>query len=355
MMKFALLLQYLEGKEMDRYKRQIAVIGEEGQQLISNATIMIVGLGGIGSPVAQYLTAAGVGKLILVDDDKVDLSNLHRQILFSEADVGCYKAEKAKDFLTKVNRHVLIEAYTNKFDLDFGYSSVTAVDLIIDGTDNFETRYLINDICALQAKVFISCSILINIIQLILFDTKYLCYRCLYPNPPPIGLTPNCSEAGVLGTVTGIAGTMTANLALNYLLNIEKADAPQVRIFDAKNFSLSSLSIQQNNECIACKQKKINLDDLRTSSAEYGISLEELDRTKYFLVDIRQKEERDIIKLDDDMFFPIKGNNNYEFFLSYKDKKIIFYCASGYRSKLFASELRKLGVDAYYLKTSFTR
>lgn len=355
MMWFVLLPQYQEGKEMDRYKRQIAVIGKEGQQLISNATIMIVGLGGVGSPVAQYLAAAGVGKLILVDDDKVDLSNLHRQILFSEADVGCYKAEKAKEFLSQVNRHVIIEAYTNKFDVDFGCSSVTAVDLIIDGTDNFESRYLINDICALQEKVFISCSILVNIIQVILFDTKHICYRCLYPNPPPMGVIPNCSEAGVLGTVTGIAGTMTANLALNYLLKIEKPEAPHVRIFDAKKFNLSSLSIKQNNECIACKQKKINLDDLRTSGEEYGITLEELDRSKYFLVDIRQKEERDIIKLDDDLFFPIKGNNNYAFFLSYKDKKIIFYCASGHRSKLFASQLRKLGVDAYYLKMSLTR
>ncbi|HDU8293325.1 TPA: HesA/MoeB/ThiF family protein, partial [Legionella pneumophila] len=128
---------------MDRYKRQISVIGEQGQKLINNATIMIVGLGGIGSPVAQYLAAAGVGKLILVDDDKVDLSNLHRQILFNESDIGFYKAEKARDVLSKVNKNVVIEAHTKRFDVDFGYSLVSDIDLIIDGTDNFETRYLI--------------------------------------------------------------------------------------------------------------------------------------------------------------------------------------------------------------------
>ncbi|HEN5561251.1 TPA: thiamine biosynthesis protein ThiF, partial [Legionella pneumophila] len=107
---------------------------------------------------------------------------------------------------------------------------------------------------------------------------------------------PNCSEAGVLGTVTGIAGTMAANLALNYLFKVEDGEAPQVRIVDAKNFSISSLTIKQNNECIACKQKKINFDYLQTSSADYGISIEDLDRNKHFLVDIRQKEEREIIK-----------------------------------------------------------
>lgn len=340
---------------MDRYKRQVAVIGEKGQEALSNATIMVVGLGGIGSPVAQYLAAAGVGKLILIDNDKVDLSNLHRQILFNESDVGCYKAEKAKIVLNQINRNIAIEAYTNKFDVDLGYSLVSDVDLIIDGTDNFETRYLINDICVLKEKVFISCSILVNIVQLILFDTKHICYRCLYPSAPPVGIIPNCAEAGVLGTVTGIAGTMTANLALNHLLKIEKPDEPHIRIFDAKDFNMSSFSIKQNDECVGCKQKKFNLDYLKNNTSEYGIDLEGLDRNEYLLVDVRQKEERDIIKLDDDLFFPIKENSNYEFFLSYKEKKILLYCASGYRSKLFASELRKLGVDAYYLKTGIVK
>lgn len=335
---------------MERYSRQIAVIGEQGQNLISNATVMIIGLGGIGSPVAQYLAAAGVGKLILVDDDKVDCSNLHRQILYNETDVGSYKAEKARDFLIKVNHHVAIETHTRTFDVDFGYSSIAEADLIIDGTDNFKTRYLINDICALRNKVFISCSILINIIQLVLFDTHTLCYRCLYPEPPSAGLIPNCAEAGVLGTVTGIAGTMAAHLALNYLLKTAESQSTQIRIIDTKNFNISSLSINQNNNCIACKQKTINLEYLQSQTADYGISMEELDRTKHALVDIRQKEERAISKLDDDLFYPLMEHNDYSFFLSYKEKDLVFYCASGTRSKLFASELRALGVNAHYLK-----
>ncbi len=313
---------------------------------------MIIGLGGIGSPVAQYLAAAGIGSLILIDNDKVELSNLHRQILFNETDIGYYKAERAKAVLSHVNPHVMIEAYNRKFNAEFGYSLVKDVDLIIDGSDNFETRYLVNDICILKEKTFISCSIFVNIVQLILFNTKRLCYRCLYPNLPPAGEIPNCSEAGVLGTVTGIAGTMAANLALNYLLHIEDPEEPQIRIFNAKDFSMSSFPIKQNNDCLGCKQRRITLTDLKSSSTEYGILLEDINRTEHFLVDIRQKEEREAIKLDDDLFFPVKENNNYDFFLSYKDKKIVFYCASGHRSKLFALELRKLGVEAYYLKTS---
>ena len=335
---------------MKRYQRQVSVIGNEKQNVLNNASIMVVGLGGIGSPVAKYLAAAGIGTLILIDHDKVELTNLHRQILFNEDDVGLYKAERAKEVLNKTNSNINIKAYIDKFDAGFGNSLVPNVDLIIDGTDNYESRYLINDVCVLNEKVFISCSILVNIIQLVLFDTKCLCYRCLYPNAPPAGLSLSCSDAGVLGTVTGIAGTMAANLALNYLLNLEEPFNPRVNVFDAKNFSMSSFPIRQNEECIGCRKKNINFDLFNT--VDYGIDLESIERDKYLLVDIREQEERNITKLDDDFFFPLKEKDNYDFFLSYKEKKILLYCATGYRSKLFASELRKLGVEAYYLKMS---
>ncbi|RUR14106.1 HesA/MoeB/ThiF family protein [Legionella sp. km772] len=339
----------------DRYKRQTAVIGSEGQKKINDAAILIVGLGGIGSPVAQYLAASGVGRLVLVDDDKVELTNLHRQILFNESDIGCYKTETALNVLSKINNKMGIEIHTKKFDRDFDFSLISDVDLVIDGTDNFETRYLINDVCVLRNKVFISCSILVHIIQLILFNPNECCYRCLYPNPPPVGVVPNCSEAGVLGTVTGMAGTMAANLAINFILKTEDTHSSQVRIIDAKNLSLSTFSIKKNKECVSCQQRKINLEELKGQAKDYGLSFKQLDRNKHFLVDIRQKEERELVKLDDDLFFPIKDNLDYDFFLSYKQKQLVFYCASGYRSKLFASELRDLGVDAYYLNERLSK
>lgn len=336
---------------MARYQRQMTVIGHEGQEKLSRARVMIVGLGGIGSPVALYLAAAGVGTLMLVDSDNVELTNLHRQILYKETDLGQSKAEKAKTRLTQINSNIKIEAYSRAFDEEFGASLLSEVDLVIDGTDNFETRYLINDLCAGKKKVFISCSILVNIIQFALFDTQHVCYRCLYPESPPVGLRPNCSEAGVLGSATGIAGTMTANLAIQYLLGEENATTPQIRLFDAKTFTMSSLPIKKNKSCIACVQHQNTLRVSQNNMFDFGIDLEQLDNNKHFLVDIRRQDERELFKLDDDLFFPINERTDYEIFLSHNNKQLVFYCAAAVRSKWFATELRKLGVDAYYLKT----
>lgn len=338
---------------MSRYQRQLAIIGNEGQELLGSSTVLVIGAGGIGSPVLTYLAAAGVGKLILVDHDQVELSNLHRQTLFNEVDVGCYKATKAAETLTKRNSEIAIESYPCVFTAALAHQLMPSVDLIIDGTDNYASRYLINDSCVAYKKPLISCSVFKNIVQLALFDTKKICYRCVYPEAPPAGLIPNCAEAGVLGTVTGIAGTLTANLAINYLLQIDNGKNPTLRIFDASNFSIDAFPIMSNENCIACKQKKINLDDPLSAQGhqiEFGVYLEEIDRQEYLLVDVRTRQERDLIKLDDDLFFPINEQSNYDFFLNYKEKKILLYCAAAYRSQLFAAELRANGVDAYYLR-----
>lgn len=331
------------------------ILGNNGQKLISNATVLVVGTGGIGSPVLTYLAAAGVGKIILIDKDKVELSNLHRQILFNESDIGFYKAIRACDFLKKINSSITVESYTEEFNLDLSQQLIPAVDLVIDGTDNYETRYLINDICVLNQKPFISCSVLKDIVQLVLFNTKKICYRCVYPKAPPAGMIPNCEESGVLGTVTGIAGTLTANLALNFLRKLKNSADPVLRIFDARDFSLDSLPIMPNENCSVCNPKKINSECTDKEIIEIGVSLDDVNRNDYFLVDIRDLSEREIIKLDDDLFFPIKDHFNYDFFLNYKEKKILIYCAKAYRSKLFASELRGKGVDAYYLKNGVSK
>lgn len=135
---------------MNRYKRQLAIIGAEGQQLISNATVLVVGAGGIGSPVLTYLAAAGVGKIILVDKDKVELSNLHRQIIFNENDIGLYKAIRAREYLMQLNSVIAVESFASEFNIELSRQLIPAADLVIDGTDNYETRYLINDICVLS-------------------------------------------------------------------------------------------------------------------------------------------------------------------------------------------------------------
>lgn len=335
---------------MDRYKRQLAIIGAEGQKLIASATILVVGAGGIGSPILTYLAAAGVGKIILVDKDKVELSNLHRQILFNENDVGLYKAARAREYLAQINSAIEVESYASEFNIELSRQLIPIADLVIDGTDNYETRYLINDICVLNEKSFISSSVLNDIVQLVLFNTKKICYRCVYPKAPPAGMIPNCEEAGVLGTVTGIAGTLTAHLALHYLLKLENCNDSVMRIFNAMDFSLTSLPIIPNEGCSTCQQKKSNLYCFENNISQFGVLLDDIDRNEYFLVDIRDISERETVKLEDDLFFPIKDNFNYDFFLNYKGKKILIYCAKGNRSKLFVVELRAKGVNAYYLK-----
>ena len=318
-----------------------------------------MGVGGIGSGVLSYLAAAGVGQLIVVDHDKVELSNLHRQTLFNEADIGCYKAHKVAETLFARNSDVVIEAYPCEFTTELAQQLMPSVDLVIDGTDNYVSRYLINDSSVTFGKSLISCSVFKNIIQLALFDTKMICYRCVYPEAPPVGMMPNCAEAGVIGTVTGIAGTLTANLAIHYLLQFDDGGSPTLRIFDAGNFSLDSFPIQANKNCIACKHKKTNLDlvnpdkhstEAAVNKIEFGVYLEEINRQDYLLVDVRTRQERELIKLEDDLFFPINEQSNYDFFLSYKEKKILLYCAAAHRSQFVAAELRAQGVDAYYLK-----
>lgn len=326
---------------MDRYQRQVALIGEQGQEKIQNAKVMIIGLGGIGCPAAQYLVASGVGRIALVDNDRVAYSNLHRQILFTQDDVGFNKAEIAKKVLSKVNPEIIIDAYPTMFDLSFGDSAITDFDLIIDGTDNYVTRYLVNDLCVLKKKVFISCSILKNIVQIILFDTKQICYRCVYPSPPPAGTILNCSEAGILGTVTGIAGTMTANLALNHFLDVEKERQAQMKVFDARDFSMSSLIIKQNEECISCKHKKMDVESLRRLESD-GIEIWELDRSKHFLVDIRQREEREVKNLMMTCFFRFKKILNMISFYPIKIKKWFCIAQPVIEAEVLPQNLEKL-------------
>ncbi|OGV41590.1 MAG: thiamine biosynthesis protein ThiF [Legionellales bacterium RIFCSPHIGHO2_12_FULL_42_9] len=341
---------------MNRYQRQLAIIGHDGQELLEGSTVLVIGAGGIGSPVLNYLAAAGVGQLIVVDHDTVELSNLHRQTLFNEADIGCHKAHRAAETLSERNSDVVIEAYPCEFTVELAQQLMPSVDLVIDSTDNYGSRYLINDSCVAFRKPLISCSVFKNIIQLALFDTRTICYRCVYPHAPPAGMIPNCAEAGVLGTVTGIAGTLTANLAIHYLVQIDDGTNPTLRIFDAGNFSLDSFPLQANKNCIACKQKEINAghieygSDIPANKIEFGVYLEAINREDYLLVDVRTRQERELIKLDDDLFFPINEQSNYDFFLSYREKKILLYCAAAHRSQFVAAELRAKGVDAYYLK-----
>ena len=242
----------------DRYCRQISLIGEANQLKLANASILVVGAGGIGSPLLLYLASAGVGRLGFIDHDSVTISNLHRQILFSENDIGLLKSAITYDRLKSLNSEIELQEYNSKLTLENARSILSEYDLIIDGSDNFKTRYLVNDICCQLNKPFLSASIFQNKIQINFFDIRQGCYRCIFPEPPPPFLMNNCSDAGVLGATTGVAGSMTATLAMKYFIDQSSMPILKIITFDNSNFKTDQLPFSQRSNCKGCHHKSIS-------------------------------------------------------------------------------------------------
>ncbi|MBI2646205.1 MAG: molybdopterin-synthase adenylyltransferase MoeB, partial [Deltaproteobacteria bacterium] len=220
---------------MTRYRRQILLpeIGKQGQEKLKASRALIVGAGGLGSPAALYLALAGVGRVGLVDFDQVDLSNLHRQILYTQKDVGKPKLQIAKEKLNALNPETQVDLYETKLAAQNALDILKNYDVILDGTDNFQTRLLVNDACFFLKKPNVYGSIFKFEGQLSVFDTRQgPCYRCLYPEPPVQSLIPNCAEAGVLGVLPGIVGTLQATEALKLLLGIGKSLVGKLLFFD---------------------------------------------------------------------------------------------------------------------------
>ena len=241
--------------QIERYSRQIILseVGGKGQEKLLNSKVLIIGAGGLGSPCALYLAAAGIGTIGIVDSDKVELNNLQRQILHSKKDIGLPKVESAKDRLTKLNKDVEIVPYniriTSKNILDI----IADYDIIVDGSDNFPTRYLVNDACILAKKPLSFGAILQFHGQVTtILPYKSACYRCLFPKPPPPGTVPSCQQAGILGAVAGIIGTIQSNEVLKYLLGIGNLLTGKFLMFDALDMSFEKLEIQRNQQCLVC-------------------------------------------------------------------------------------------------------
>ena len=213
----------LSHEEIQRYSRHLVLpeIGLEGQLKLRAARVLIIGVGGLGSPASLYLAAAGIGRIGLVDSDIVDLPNLQRQVLYTTADIGRPKSEAAKERLQSLNPHLDILSYTIRLDRHNALEIITDYDVIVDGSDNYATRYLVNDACVLQDKPNVYGSIFRFEGQSSVFwASRGPCYRCLYPEPPPPGLVPSCAEGGVLGILPGIIGVMQANEAVKLILGI---------------------------------------------------------------------------------------------------------------------------------------
>src|SRR4051794_34998096 len=248
-------LPKLTHEEIARYSRHLIMpeVGMEGQRKLKAARVLMIGTGGLGAPVGMYLAAAGVGTLGVVDFDVVDASNLQRQIVHGTKDVGRPKIESARDRLTDINPLIKIEAYETKLTSENALGLFREYDIVVDGTDNFPTRYLVNDACVLTGKPNVYGSIFRFEGQASVFwAEKGACYRCLYPEPPPPGLVPSCAEGGVLGVLPGIVGAIQANEAIKLILGDGEPLINRLLLFDAWKLRFRELKLRKDPACPVC-------------------------------------------------------------------------------------------------------
>ena len=244
--------------QITRYSRHILLpeVGGKGQKKLSQAKIFVVGAGGLGSPVALYLAAAGIGTIGLIDSDVVDLSNLQRQILHHTPDVGRSKVLSAKEKIYALNPEVTVETYEDRFTASNALELIKPYDIVIDGVDNFPAKFLINDACFFADKPLVHGGILRfdgRVFSII--PKKSACYRCIFKEPPPAGLVPSCQEAGIIGVVAGIIGTIQATEAIKLILGIGQPLTDRILDFDALKTSFREIKTKRNPKCPLCGDK----------------------------------------------------------------------------------------------------
>jgi molybdopterin-synthase adenylyltransferase len=241
--------------QITRYSRHILLpeVGGKGQKKLSHAKIFIVGAGGLGCPVAYYLAAAGIGTIGLIDSDVVDLSNLQRQILHHTSDVGRPKVVSAKEKIQAINPDVLVNTYEERFTARNARDLISHYDVIIDGVDNFPAKFLINDACYLEKKPLVHGGILrFEGRAFTIIPDQSACYRCIFRNPPPTGVVPTCQEAGIIGVVAGIIGTIQATEAIKLILKIGTPLTDRILDFDARSTAFREIRVKRNPTCALC-------------------------------------------------------------------------------------------------------
>ncbi len=244
----------LSEPQIARYSRHILLpeVGGVGQAKLLNAKVLVVGAGGLGSPVLLYLAAAGVGQIGIIDDDLLDLSNLQRQVLHRMDGIGQPKVDSAVKAIAALNDDVVVTPLQMRLTADNAEQILAPWDIVADGSDNFETRFLLNDVCRKLGKTLVSAAILRFDGQLATFKPGGPCYRCIYPAPPPLGQIPTCSQAGVLGAVAGMLGTMQANEVLKEILGIGEGMSGKLLIVDALTMTFRSVKVRKDPHCPVC-------------------------------------------------------------------------------------------------------
>lgn len=340
----------LTSDELARYSRHILIpdIDQIGQQRILNSKVLCIGAGGLGSPTIMYLAAAGVGEIGIVDFDFVDISNLQRQIIHNQSDIGKRKSESAKEKVSQLNPNVKISTFEIKLDSSNALEIFRNYDLIIDCTDNFATRYLVNDAAAILGKPYVWGSIYRFDGQASVFWSQQgPCYRCLYPTPPPVGSVPSCAEGGVLGVLCGAIGSIQSNEALKLITGIGKTLLGTLLIYDALESSYKKIEVKKSPNCPICNgsQKTLLADYEEFCGISDTVTAEDLRRRKnFYLIDVREPDEHASLAIPGSVLIPKgKFEDGSAFALIPADIEIILHCRSGVRSALCLSLLKEAG------------
>lgn len=338
-------------RESQRYDRHLRLpgFGPEGQGRLKAASVLLVGAGGLGCPAGLYLAAAGVGRLTLLDDDLVERSNLQRQIAHGESSLGLAKAESLRQRLSDLNPDITVVALIDRLNAGNAAELVASHDLVLDGSDNFPTRYLVNDACRLAGKPFVSGAIHQFEGQVGLFIPAGPCYRCLFPKPPPPEHAPDCSQAGVLGVLPGVIGGLMATEALKYLAGLATGLASRLLHYQALDPRFRILNLSRDENCPLCGAEPSLLslqeseDFCCPSQIEIPIPLamENLDRGWVFL-DVREERERREARIEPSHWVPLADLEKAELPWS-GEQPLIVYCQHGMRSLKGAAILRARG------------
>ena len=356
----------LTNQELNRYSRHLVLpeVGVDGQERIKHGKVLIVGAGGLGSPAALYLAAAGIGKIGIVDFDKVDENNLQRQIIHSTEDIGTLKTESAKNSINNLNPNVKVETYDVKLNSKNAMEIIKNYDVVIDASDNFPTRYLVNDACVLLKKPNVYGSIFRFEGHASVFNFDYgPCYRCLFPNPPPKEDVPSCAEGGVLGILPGIIGTIQATEALKIILRKVDVLSGRFLVYDALAMTFKELKLGKNKNCPICGENPrvrelidyeqfCNMKEEEEKSLEEDeISVHQLKKMSesnedFILVDVREEHEWDICKIEGARLIPLSRiiNGDIDILENINmDKQIVLHCHTGARSAEALNILRNKG------------
>src|SRR5438128_2670123 len=350
---------HLSTEELQRYSRHLIMpeVTADGQRRLKAARVLCIGAGGLGSPSALYLAAAGVGTIGIVDFDDVDLSNLQRQILHGTKDVGRAKLESARDRLSDINPKIDIELHRCRFTSENASDLVAHYDVIVDGSDNFPTRYLSNDVCVFARKPNVYGSVFRFQGQTTVFAPHLggPCYRCLFPEPPPPGSVPNCAQAGVLGVLPGIVGTIQANEAIKLILGVGEPLVGRLLYFDALNMKFREFNLRRDPQCPVCGDSPTITEPIDyeqfcgVATNVPAVSVRELKEKldacqPVQLVDVREPFEHEIANIDSARLIPL-GELSDRLKELDRGRLTIVHCHSGMRSAQAVRLLREAGFE----------